>query len=285
MGVQLFYDVQNSFLLFSFVVFGIILAVTATAIYSAIVPCGEKFFNNSGTDTYIGTVAAAFGIVLAFTVTNEWQVFRDIQILITTEANVLYNMYYTALYLENSTEITELIKEYICAIIYVEFPEMELGIIPPDDSNIVRRLIDAVYTYQPDTAVGNQETLYSQTVTLLNRAIQLRAERIESLSSGLAMEIWWVLIAGYFIIIAMCLLLTGTIESRLLCTSFVSVIYIMLLFLAVALDSPFQGDFGLEPLAFIYVKDLIGFTCPDIGPDMYLYQCLKERKKRQGFIH
>jgi hypothetical protein len=284
MGFQLFYDIPNSFLLFSFVLFGIILAVAATALYSAIVPCGETFFNNSGTDTYIGTVAAAFGVVLAFTVTNEWQVFRDIQILITTEANTLYNMYYTALYLENSTEIVDLIKEYICAIIYIEFPEMELGIIPPDDTNIVRRLLNAVYAYEPNISITNQETLYSQTITLLNRAIQLRAERIESLNSGLAMEIWWVLIGGYFIILAMCLLLTGTIESRLLCTSFVSVVYIMLLFLAVALDSPFQGDFGLEPLPYIYVKDTIGFTCPEVGQDTFLYQCLQERRKRQGFI-
>jgi hypothetical protein len=263
MAVDLFYQVNNSFLIFSFAVFGFIVALVSTILYSALFPCGFVLFENDTTGIYLGTITAAIGIVIAFIVTNEWQSYRDLQNLMTREANFIYNMYYTALYLEDSELITSIIKEYLCAIINIEFPQMEQGIIPPDDAKVVQRLVDSIYAYKPDTNKSNQLPLYNSLLSLLGEALQARATRLESVNSGLADELWWVLIAGYFIIVFMSLLLSGSFQSRLLCTTAASVTYAILLFLAVALDSPFKGDFGLDPLPYIYVTEIIGIPCPN----------------------
>lgn len=263
MGVDLFYQVNNSFLIFSFAVFGFIVALISTILYSAFFPCADSFFVNDTTGIYLQSITVAIGIIIAFIVTNEWQTYKDLQSLMTREANFIYNMYYTASYLENSENITLLIKEYLCSIINIEFPQMEQGIIPPDDAKVVQRLVDSIYAYTPDTTNANQLPLYNSLISLLGDALQARATRLESVNSGLADELWWVLIAGYFIIVFMSLLLSGTFQSRLLCTTASSVTYAILLFLAVALDSPFKGDFGLDPLPYIYVTEIIGIPCPN----------------------
>ena len=57
--------------------------------------------------------------------------------------------------------------------------------------------------------------------------------------------------------------INGDIIYRTIMTAFVSIMYASFLFLAVVLDYPFQGDFGLTSESFEFVARQIGVNCSD----------------------
>lgn len=199
------------------------------------------------TKTYILVVSTLIGIVLAFIIYNEWQAFYREQINVEEESVALLNLYSMVRTLPGTFKTQQQIIKYIKSIIYVEFSALQKNILVKTNP-ILNTLRDMIYEYEPKTKRETQ--LYQETVVSLNRAINLRVARVDSVMNGLAPELWWVVLLGSVINIIMTWFVYGNIYYKVIMTSFVATIFAALLFLLVVLDYPFSGGVRIQSTVF-----------------------------------
>lgn len=260
MITQLFYNIQNSWLLFLFIVVLTSLSIIGLLTFNILVSRGFiKGFSNESSGIYVGIVSLAIGVVIAFIITDEWDKFHDAEVNMELEANTIFLLYTTLSNMDNSIAQQELLKTYLCSIINMEFPSLQEGVIPEDDF-IIQALSIAIYRHQPNDR-PNQATLYGKSVDLFNQALSLRTQRLQTANNALANELWWVMILGYILVVVMSWFITGELLYRTIMTSFISIMYASFLFLAVVLNYPFKGDFGLTAGPFEFVAKQIGADC------------------------
>lgn len=261
MLIQVAYDLENGTLLFFFIIIFTALALVGLAIFELVMP--EDFFANThhrSIGVYISILSIAVAVMLAFIISDLWTTFHETESKLNMEANTLFLLHNVLGSLPGAEQSQTLLIGYICYIINIEFPSLEVGILPPEGSPIVKALTDSIYSYVP--ADARETVLYDKSVTLWNDALILRSDRIERSMIGLSDEIWVVIWFGVALIIIMSYFVRGDLTYRMLMTAFISAGLASLLFLAVALDYPFRGDFGLDSKPFEFVLQQIPASCP-----------------------
>ena len=274
-----FYNTSNKYLIILFVIFMVVVSILGLIMYTRLVP--QSFVNNINNDSvsvYIGIVSIYIGVSLAFIIADEWQRFRESSNAMSVEASSLGLLYDTLDSMPNTTEQRFLLRQYINYIIYIEFPSLENGIIPEEAPCVIDRLSRSIYNYiPPDT---RSYALFTQAISLLSQSLELRTDRLRSSLTGIQQELWWVLVPGIFIVIIMSWFIKGTFMYKIIMTTFIAIASALLLFLAVALNYQFRGDFGLAPDAFKLV--LSELPPPDEEPKA---KRERERKERSVTEH
>ena len=259
MAIDLFYQITNSQLIILFIIVLSFLNLLGLYLFIWLTSCGyDQKFNNHNTNTYITIITVVISVLIAFIITDEWNAFSKADSNLTEEANLLYLVIQTLLPMPNTEDTVKLINQYICSIINMEFPAMEQGVLAVDNP-FLDALQTQIYDYQPQTE--RDYILYGKSIDLLNQAIFLRNTRFETSANGIPNELWWVLLIGYVVIIVMSYFITGDVTYRIYMTILMTIVYASLLFLIVALDYPFKGDFGLAPDAFQLILNRLGMTC------------------------
>lgn len=262
MPPQFVYDIPSSILLFILIVVFLAIALIGLYIFTILTLNGfDKKFNDTNTGTYIGAIVVAMALIISFIITDEYQTYSETSDNLIQEANVLYLLAETVKAMPDTEAIQNLIIEYICSIINVEFMYMEQGEIPPDNVAL-DSLQAALLDYNPLTP--KDQILYSKALDQLNLAIALRNSRLQAAVVGIPNEFWWLLIIGFAIIIILSWFVSGFMLYRIFMISFITIIYATLIFLVVALEYPFKGSLALASSPFQFVLDRLGVTCPPI---------------------
>lgn len=262
-----FYDTSNEILIFIFII--VLVSIALIGLYIFIIFTKndfEKRLNDQNTSTFLSVVATAVALVIAFIISDEWNAYTDASSSAVQEANVIFLLYRTVFPLPGTEEIQLYILYYLCSIINTEFPSMQEGMVPLD--NVYLDSLQALLLeYIPQTS--HDEILYSKSIDLLNQAAFLRNKRLEASTSSIPGELWWVLLIGFFVIVILIWFITGDDVYRVLMTTFVTLIYAALLFLVVALDYPYRGDFAVtsEPFQFVLNKIDPNFDCSNATID------------------
>ena len=244
-----FYNTPNQYLIIIFIVLMVVISILGLLMYTKLAPkCFTDNSTNDSVNIYIGIISIYIGVSVAFIIADEWQRFRESDDEMSIEAasiGLLYDVFDT---MPNTNQQRILIREYLNYIIYIEFPSLENGIIPKQAPCIIDKLSKSIYGYEPKT--NREQALFSQAISLLSQSLELRTDRLRSSLSGIQQELWWVMITGVFLVIIMSWFIKASFMFKVMMTIFVAVATAILLFLAVALNYPFRGDFGLEPDAF-----------------------------------
>lgn len=263
MSLDFIYDTPNPIVLFLFIIVFLALALIGLFIFTLFTGDGfNKKFNDANTGTYIGAVATALALILAFIITNEYQVYNTTSLNLAREANAIYTLVEILVAFDTpAAEIAiEFSVNYLCSIIHIEFPLMQDGILPGTNA-CLDSLQSAVLDLKP--ADSKQVILYDKAIDQLDLAINLRNYRLEQTITSLPSEFWWLLIIGISILIVLTWFVNGNMFYRFLMTSFITIIYAALIFLVNVLDLSFRGDFGLGPDVFQIALDQLEVeNCP-----------------------
>ena len=248
-GLDFIYDLHSSTLLILLIVVSCILAVIGLLVFKYFAPreCFESD-SNATTGIFIGIISIPIGVILSFIVAGVWGTYQDAAAKTNNEAFSLLYLYKTLGELPGTEHIQEMVVSYTEYIIDVEFPAAEEGIVPIEGFDRIIDIGDQVYAYNPETPTD--AILYEEAIALYNSALSNRSARISAVSDGLAPELWWVLILGVIIIIIMTWFISSGIILHIILTIFITAGLVSLLFLIVALNYPFRGDFGLQSDAF-----------------------------------
>jgi hypothetical protein len=244
------YSIPNSKLLTLLIIVTILLVVVFLVIFRYVTE-RLKFdgATNNVVGNYLSVAALPIGVVLAFVIATASQSYNDAQTKENQEATQLLLLYNILLELPDTEDIQEAVKTYTSFIITNEFPLMEQGMQSHQGLEMIFAVGDLIYGYDPHG--GKQDILYKEAIDKYNLILSLRIIRMEYAVYGLAPELWWVLVLGVIIIIFLSFFLylkCFCLQVVLVCV--MAVALVSLLFLVVALNFPYKGDYGLDSLPF-----------------------------------
>lgn len=247
---EFFYSIPNSELLTVLIIFTVIIVIIFLYIFKFVTrDCNFNDSTNGAVGIYLSMVGLPVGVVLSFIVATSWSAFADAANKENEEATKLLLLYNVLSDLPGSEPIREAIKVYTSFIITDEFPLMADGIQSREGLAIILKIGDMIYDLNPQP--GKETVLYNQSINMYQEIMSLRIIRMGYVSYGLAPELWWVLILGVVIVIVM----SFFIYIRSWClhailVAMASATLVALLFLIVALNYPYRGDFGLDSVPF-----------------------------------
>jgi hypothetical protein len=217
---------------------------------------GQPPAENELVSDFLAGLGVFYGITLGLIAAGTWENFADIDGKVGEEAASLTALYRDISYYPapmNDSLKTHL-KTYTHLIINDVWKEQQRGLIPTKDTKEISKFQKILYGFNPET--NQYIAIHQEALSQFNNLIQLRRQRLQSITSGLPATLWWVLIFGAIInIIIMWCFVTEHIQFHLLLTSIYSMLVGSLLFLIVVMDNPFRGEFSVNPDAFTLVYE------------------------------
>jgi hypothetical protein len=217
---------------------------------------GESPGENELVSYFLTGLGVFYGITLGLIAAGTWQNFSDIDEKVGEEAASLAALYRDISYypspLNDSLKIH--LKEYTRLVINDVWKEQQQGLIPTKDTKQISKFQKTLYGFNPET--NQYIAIHQEALSQFNNLIQFRRQRLQSVTSGMPGTLWWVLIFGAVInIVIMWCFVTQHLKFHLLLTAMYSMLVGSLLFLIVAMDNPFRGEFSVNPDAFSLVYE------------------------------
>ena len=146
------------------------------------------------------------------------------------------------------------LREYTRQLIDVGWPLQRRGIVPQNAAGAVNTLQTHLGSFEPVTE--GQKTLHAEAYREFSRIVELRRTRLKSVGAGLPMPLWYVLLVGAFLSIALTWFFDMRSQSmHVWMTVIFSSILGLMIFMLAALDCPFRGELSIGPEAFEIVYE------------------------------
>lgn len=275
-----FYNIPNSKLITILIVVTIAMVIILFCLFKYVTKDWDAITpaSNASVSTYLSIIGVPIGIILSFIIATTWASFVDAQVKQNEEALTLLLLYDTVngMTLPEVPGILDQIKAYTDNIINVEFPMMQQGVSSRDGLVLLLAIGESITELNPVTS--KDATLYGQALAGYSTLVADRSVRYNYVLNGLAPELWWVLILGVVLIIFLSFFMycvSLTLQCIITCIAAVGLV--ALLFLAVALDFPYRGDFGLDSNSYRLV--LANMVSNDGTPSEDTL-CARKKKRR-----
>jgi hypothetical protein len=204
---------------------------------------------------YIAATGVVYGITLGLIAVGAWDNYNHVNIKVEEEAATL-----AAVYRDVSSypdpirgELTQELKKYTRYVIDEAWPLQEKGIIPTGGVDLVNRFQKMLYGFEPVTE--GQKILHGSALYSYNNYILLRRLRIQNVTKGVSVMIWWVVFFGGLINLVLSWLFVVKNKSlHVLMNALLGALIGALIFLIIVLDHPFSGWFKVssEPFETTY---------------------------------
>jgi Protein of unknown function (DUF4239) len=217
---------------------------------------GEPPAENELVSYFLTGLGVFYGITLGLIAAGTWQNFSDIDGKVGEEAASLAALYRDVSYYPApiNDSLKSHLKEYTRLVINDVWKEQQRGMIPIKDTKQISKFQKLLYGFNPET--NQYISIHQEALSQFNNLIQFRRQRLQSVTSGMPGTLWWVLIFGAVInIIIMWFFVTEHLKFHLLLTAMYSMLVSSLLFLIVAMDNPFRGEFSVNSDAFALVYE------------------------------
>ena len=200
---------------------------------------------------YIAATGVVYGITLGLIAVGVWENYIHVNEKVEEEAATL-----TALYRDVKTypepygpKLTGELKDYTRYLIDKAWPLQEKGIIPSDGVNEFNNFQKILYSYEPVSE--GQKIIHISALNSFNDYIKLRRLRIQNVTKGVSIMIWWVVFFGALInLILSWLFVVANKSLHTLMNGLLGALIGALIFLIIVLDYPFKGWFKVRSESF-----------------------------------
>jgi hypothetical protein len=193
-------------------------------------------------------VGVVYAVLLGFITVVVWQQYRDTQNYVQQEAVRVSNLLRDARVFSGPVRI-ELRKRLVAygrAVVDDEWNAMAKRQPSSLASKAYEAIWETVYEIQPETE--RERAFYRESITRLNELGGIRRSRLLSSESGMPSLLWVLLIGGAAISIAFTFMFgTKYIWSHVLTAGSLAGLIGFVLFLVLALSSPFSGTLSISP--------------------------------------
>jgi hypothetical protein len=207
----------------------------------------------------IGAILAAFvvfyGITLALIAVSSYQSFAAANQVAAREAAALGTLYRdVSNYPEPLRgELQTMLRDYTRYVIEEAWPAQRRGVIPEGGTVRVTAFQDRLLSFQPQTQA--EEVLHAETIRQFSIFVDYRRQRLYSVSTRLPEVLWFVVAVGAVVNAVLTWLFdVKRLSVHLLLAALMSVFIAQIVFMIVAMDSPFRGAVSVGPDAFQLVQ-------------------------------
>jgi hypothetical protein len=217
---------------------------------------GDEISHNDIVGFFLGTIGLFYGITLGLVAVGTWEAYSDVDSKLDQEASAL-----AALYRDVSnfpeprrSELQADLREYTRQLIDVGWPLQRRGIVPQNTAGVVNTIQTHLASFEP--ATEGQKTLHAEAYRAFTQIVELRRMRLKSVTAGLPVSLWIVLLVGGVLNIAVTWFFHMRSQSmHFWMTVVFSGLLGLLIFLLAAMDHPFRGQISVGPEAFEMVYE------------------------------
>ncbi len=211
-----------------------------------------------GSNDIVGYVLSCFcvfyGLLLGLIAVTAYQNVSEAGSNVTREAAALSALYedvsrYPEPFGQN---LRWLLRDYTRYVIKYAWPLQQQGIIPQEGTIRAEAFHDRLLDFQPKTP--SEEILHAEALRQLNHFLECRRMRLYSVKSGLPASMWYVMILGAVLTVAMCWLFEMRFITQLLLGGILAAYLGTMIYLIVDMNQPFRGDVSItaEPFEVLY---------------------------------
>jgi Flp pilus assembly pilin Flp len=218
-------------------------------------PILRQFVKNTrGANDIVGYILSCFcvfyGLLLGLIAVTAYQGVSEAGSNVTREAAALSALYedvsrYPDPYGQN---LRWLLRDYTRYVIKYAWPLQQRGIIPEEGTIRAEAFHDRLLDFQPRTPA--QEILHAEAMRQLNHFLECRRMRLFSVKSALPGSMWYVMILGAVLTIAMCWLFDMKFITHLVLGGILSAYLGTMMYLIIDMNQPFRGDVSITAEAF-----------------------------------
>ncbi|MBV8153094.1 MAG: DUF4239 domain-containing protein [Candidatus Eremiobacteraeota bacterium] len=244
------------------VVIGGFLAITVLLglVVVRFVPQSMREQHNELAGFILAVIGVIYAVLLAFVTIGVWERFEQAEARTYDEASNLAIVYRDSGSFRSGSELRAALRLYAETVIKDEWPKMQDG----ERSTRARLQLEAVdrdVRNLPVTNIGQQD-VHGRMLDALDRALELRDERLSMEATGINPVMWVVLFIGALVTVTFTYLFgfKRTFMQQIM-VGLLSVLIGLVLFLTIAMDYPFRGGIQVGPDAFenaLYVFHVIG---------------------------
>ena len=208
----------------------------------------------SGTNDIVGYTLSAFGVfyglLLGLIAVAAYQNLNKAEENVSREAVAV-----TALFQELSAYREPLrqllraeLRDYCSYVIGEEWPQLRKGVVPDDGRRKVLAFRTSLLSFEPQTP--NQMIFHAETLREFDEYYEARRMRVHDVKSGIPAVMWYVVIAGAVLNIAIIWMFDMRILSQLLLGGMLAFFMGTMIFLIAAMDNPYRGEVSVSTSAF-----------------------------------
>jgi hypothetical protein len=193
---------------------------------------------------------------VALIAVSVWQTYTDAGATTSREATAIGVLYrQMGAYPEPlRSELRKELREYMEYVINEAWPQQRRGQVPRGGVKAVDDVETTLTSFEPVTE--GQKLLHSETLRAYNQMIEARRLRLDAVLTGLPGALWFVIVIGALVSLSSTFFfhvedaIVQKVQVVLLAT-FIG----MIIFIIFALDRPFRGDLGLQPVPYQLIYD------------------------------
>lgn len=194
---------------------------------------------------------ALYGITLGLIAVGTWSNFSEVEKTVGQEAAAVAALYRDVKYYPEpyATQLTSAIREYVRFVIEDAWPLQRRGQQPNGGAVRLTGFQEIMARFQPQTP--GETVMQAEALHQLSQVSELRRQRVQSVTTGLPVLLYYVIVFGGLINIVLTWFLNSNRFSLHLVTSTLfSALLGSLIFLIVIMDNPFRGELSVTPDAF-----------------------------------
>ncbi len=208
----------------------------------------------SGTNDIVGYILSCFGVfyglLLGLIAVAAYQNLVKAEENVSREAVAL-----TALYQDLAAYSDPLrqalraeLRDYCSYVIETAWPLQRNGIIPDEGRQKVLAFRNSLLAFDPQTL--HQVVFHTETLGEFNHYYEARRMRLHDVHSGIPAVMWYVVIVGAVINLAIVWMFDIRLVSQLLMGGMLAFFMGSMIFLIAAMDNPYRGEVSVSPDAF-----------------------------------
>jgi Protein of unknown function (DUF4239) len=150
-------------------------------------------------------------------------------------------------------ELQTMLRHYTRYVIEEAWPAQRRGVIPEGGTARVTTFQDKLLSFQPQTRA--EEILHAETIAQFGVFVDLRRQRLNSVSTGLPDVLWFVVLVGAVVNAVLSWLFdVKQLTVHLLLAGLMALFVSQIVFMIVAMDKPFLGEVsvGSEALQLVH---------------------------------
>lgn len=214
--------------------------------------------DNGTVGWFFSGVTVLYGLTLGLLTVATWQNYSDASAIASQEAASLAVLYRDLSGYPTSTAqpLQAQLRDYTEFIVQKSWPAQRQGMANDTERKVLTQFqLDLLRT---EVQTMSQQVLHGEAIETFNRLVELRRQRIESISSGVPGVLWAAVLLGAVITIAFsyCFVVEN-LKFHALLTGMLALMVGIMIFLIAALDHPYLGDVSVSADAYQVVLDKV----------------------------
>jgi Protein of unknown function (DUF4239) len=208
----------------------------------------------AGTNDVVGYILSCFcvfyGLLLGLIAVAAYQNYSQVDSAVQSEAALLEALYedvstYPEPYGQN---LRWLLRDYCRYEIKYAWPQYRNGIVPEGGDTRISAFKERLASFQPQTK--DDEITHAEAIRQFNTFLQHRRLREYAVTTGIPAVMWYVVIVGAIINIALVWLFEMKLVTHLFLGGLLSFFLGAVILLIAVMDNPFRGEVSISPDAF-----------------------------------